>query len=163
MNKQDFYYSDGVPFHGIFKEIPMSGQWIKEEPKEPLYTTAYEDGDLRSARKVYMDSVNEYEAAIELTPSWEYWVGMLKTCVKIRREVDKWREEKYLKDQAQARRLLWAAAEKGNVSAQRILYEARKEEKAQQQRAKQEEHQSQKETDMLQDRLARLSELKIVK
>jgi len=163
VNKQDFYYSDGVPFHGIFKEIPLSGQWIKEEPKDPLYTVAYEDGELPSARKVYMDSVNEYEAAVQLTPSWEYWQGMLRLCVKIRREVDKWREEKYQKDQAEARRLLWAAAQKGNVSAQRILYEARKEEKAQQQRAKLEEHVSMKETDMLQDRLARLTTLKLAK
>jgi hypothetical protein len=141
----------------------MSGQWIKEEPKDPVYTIGYDDTDLPSARKIYMDSVNEYEAAVRLTPSWEYWKGMLKTCIKIRREIDKWREEKYQKDQAEARRLLWEAAQKGNVSAQRILYEARKEEKAQQQRAKQEEHQNQKETEMLQDRLARLTELKLAK
>lgn len=163
MNKSDFYYSDGVPFHGIFREVALSGQWIKEEPKPPVYTILEEDNDLPSAHKVYMHSMNEYEAAMQLVPSWEYWKNMLKTCVKIRRVVEKWREEKYQKDQAEARRLLWEAAKKGNVSAQRILYEARKEEKAQQIRAKEEESQSQKETEMLQDRIARLTTLQIAK
>lgn len=163
MDTQNFYYSDGVPFHGIFREIPMSGQWIKEEQKLPMYTIAYEDDELPSAKKVYLNSVNEYEAAVTLTPSWEYWQNMLKLCVKIRREVDKWREEKYQKDQAEARRLLWEAAKKGNVSAQRILYEARKEEQAQKIRERKQAHESEKETDMLQERIARLTELKIAK
>lgn len=162
MNKADFYYSDGVPFHGIFREIPMSGQWLKNEVKEPLYTINPEDDDLPSAFKVYMDSINEYEAALKLCPSWEYWKNMLKTCVKIRRVVDQWREEKYLRDQAAARKLLWEAAEKGNVSAQRILYEARKEEKQQAARQKRVEQESMKEQSMLEERLARLTELKVV-
>jgi hypothetical protein len=163
MNKEDFYYSDGVPFHGIFREIPMSGQWIKGEPKVPLYTIKDDDDDLPSARKIYMDSVNEYDAALRLTPSWSYWKHMVEHCVKIKRVIEEWREEKYQKDQAQARKLLWEAAQKGNVSAQRIIYEARKEEKEQKEREKRELHQSQKETDLLQDRLSRLTELKLAK
>jgi SOS response regulatory protein OraA/RecX len=163
MDTSKFYYSDGVPFHGIFREVPLSGQWIKNEPKEPVYTTKHEDDDLPSAYKIYMDCVNEYEAAVALTPSWEYWKNMLKICVKIRRVIEDWREEKYQRDQAIARRLLWDAAQKGNVSAQKLLYEARKEEREQKIREKIQQDQSTKETEMLENRLARLSELKIVK
>ena len=163
MNKQDFYYSDGVPFHGIFREIPLSGQWIKNEPKNPVYTTHYEDTDLPSAHKIYMSSLNEYDAAMKLVPSWEWWKNMLKICIRNRRQIDEWREEKYQKDQAEARELLWHAARKGNVSAQRILYEARKEEQQQKIRDRKQETESVRETEMLQDRLARLTELKLAK
>lgn len=163
MNKNDFYYSDGTPYHGIFDEIPMSGQYTKDEQKSALYTIEYEDTHLPSARKIYLECVNEFEAASRLVPNWEFWKNMLKTCVKIRRVVEQWREEKYQMDQAEARRLLWEAAKKGNVSAQRILYEARKEEKEQQQRVKAQTEQLTRETEMLQDRLARITELKAIK
>lgn len=163
MDKSKFYFSDGVPFHGIFRGVPLSGLWIKEEPKDPVYNIEPEDDDLPSAKKIYMESMNEYEAAIALTPSWEYWKNMLKTSVKVRRLIDDWREEKFQKDQAAARRMLWDAAKKGNVSAQRILYEARKEEQQQKLRQKKEVTQTIRETEMLEDRLARLTELKLVK
>lgn len=133
MDRSKFYYSDGVPFHGIFKEIPMSGQWIKEEPKEPVYTIEVQDSDLPSAHQIYMNSMNEYDAAVKLTPSWEYWQGMLKS-VKIKRMIENWREEKMLKDQAAAREMLWDQAKKGNVSAMKVLYESKKEEAEQKRR-----------------------------
>jgi hypothetical protein len=162
MNKNDYFYEDGMPFYGIFREISLSGQYTKEE-KFPLFTLQEEDDDLPSAHKIYMSAMNEYEAAIQIVPTWEFWKNMLKTSVKIRRVVDQWREEKYQKDQAAARRLLWEAAQKGNVSAQRILYEARKEEKQQAARQRRVEHESMKEQEMLQERLARLTELKVVR
>ncbi len=121
------HYTDGTPFHGIFREIPMSGQ-IEKEKMYPLYTTEEYDTDLPSAHKIYMNSENEYDAAIKLVGSYRFWINMVKTCVKIRRVVDEWRDEKLLKDQSIARALLWRAAEDGNVAAAKVLYESRKEE-----------------------------------
>lgn len=129
MDKSKFYYENGSEFYGIFREIPMSGSnnAIGKIPS-PSYTTNEDDDILPSAHKIYMDSMNEYEAAKQLVPTWEFWKNMLKTSIKVRKLVEAWREEKMLKDQAEARRMLWAQAEKGNVSAQKILYESKKEE-----------------------------------
>lgn len=160
MDKSKFYYSDGVPFHGIFREIPMSGQWIKEEPKAPLYTIAEEDDDLPSAHKIYMNSMNEYDAATQLTPSWSYWTFMLKTSIKIRRMVESWREEKMLRDQMKAKRLLWEQAEKGNIQAQKLLYESKKEEAQLNRVRRQKEQQENKEQDVLEGAYARLKAVK---
>jgi len=129
MDKSKFQYENGNPFYGIFREIPMSGSnnAIGDIPP-PSYTIAEEDDDLPSAHRIYMDSMNEYEAAKTLVPTWDSWKSMLKFSVKIRRMVESWREEKMMKDQASARRMLWEQAQKGNVTAQRILYESKKEE-----------------------------------
>ena len=129
MNKSNFYYENGNEFYGIFREIPMSGSnnAVGVIPP-PSYTLEEEDTDLPSAHKIYMESMNEYEAAKQLVPTYAFWKNMLRTSVKIRKLVEEWREEKMMKDQAQARRMLWEQANKGNVTAQRILYEAKKEE-----------------------------------
>lgn len=128
MDKDKFYFSDGRPFFGIFREIPMSGVWIKEEHKDPVYTILEVDDDLPSAHKIYMESLNEYDAAIKLVPTWSYWTQMIKHSIKIKRLLEAWREEKMLMDQAKAKALLWEQAAKGNISAQKILYESKKEE-----------------------------------
>ena len=132
MDKSRFYYENGNEFYGIFREIPMSGSncAIGVIP-EPTYTIEEEDTDLPSAHKIYMDSMNEYEAARKLVPSYTFWKNMLKTSIKVRRLIEEWREEKMMMDQAAARRLLWEQAQKGNVTAQRILYESKKEEQQQ--------------------------------
>ena len=163
MDKSKFYFSDGTPFYGIFKEIPMSGMWSKGEEKQPLYTIEEVDTDLPSAHYIYMNSVNEYDAAMKLVPTWAYWKQLLKGSIKVRRQVEDWREEKMLRDQAKAKNLLWEQAEKGNFQAQRVLYESKKEESdLKRQRRNQEERQS-KEKDVLEGTLERLSKLKVVK
>lgn len=156
MDKSDFYFSDGTPFYGIFKEIPMSGVWIKNEDKLPVYTTNEEDGELPSAHKVYMSAMNEYDAALKLVPTWSYWSNMLKQSVKIRRLIETWREEKMLQDQARAKALIWKQAEKGNIQAQKLLYESKKEEAAIR-RAEREQHEKHtKEKDTLEGAYERI-------
>lgn len=157
-----FHYEDGMPFYGIFREIPMSGQTTKEY-KPALYTIAEQDDDLPSAHRIYMNSQTEYDAALKLTNSWDYWKGMLRTSSKIRKVIEEWREEKMLKDQTVAKKMLWEAAENGNASAQRILYEAKKEEREMAARQKVKNKKAEKESAMLQDRIDRLTELKAVK
>lgn len=104
------------------------------EQYPPIYTMA--DTDRRgciSARRVYLESIDEYEAAIKLVGSWQHW----KKLCNIKLFVDgppegrsggweglkEWRKEKELRDKSRARDLLWKAAEEGNVSAQRTLYD----------------------------------------
>ena len=134
MDKSGFYYENGNEFYGIFREIPMSGSnhAVGVIP-EPTYTIEEQDTDLPSAHKVYMNSMNEYEAAKQLVPSYSFWKSMLKSSIKIRKLIEEWREEKMMKDQAEARKMLWEQAQKGNVTAQRILYESKKEEAQQRQ------------------------------
>lgn len=154
MDTSKFYYLDGSPFHGIFKEIPLTGQYMKEV-KPPVYT-------VQEAHDIYMECMNEYDAALKLTPSWEYWKGMLKASMKVRKVVEDWREEKMFKDQARARALLWEQAEKGNVSAQRILYESKKEEAQQRQAKRSQEKKQAAEQSTLEERYERLTQMKVV-
>ena len=156
-----FHYDDGSPFHGIFREIRLTGQYMKEY-KPPVYTIAEEDDDLPSAHKIYMASQTEYDAAIAMVGSWPFWKNMLKASSKIRAVVEDWREEKMLMDQSKAKEMLWEAAQKGNASAQRILYESKKEERAIASKQKKANIQAEKETAMIQDRLDRLTDLKVV-
>lgn len=126
MDKSKFYYPDGMPNFSIFHEIPLTGINNKIAHKgmnapDPVW-------HLDEAHEIYMNSMNEYEAAMQLVPTWAFWQEMLKKSSKIKRQVDLWREEKLMKDQARAKRLLWEQAEKGNVSAQKMLFEAKKEE-----------------------------------
>jgi len=160
-NKQDFYYTNGTPFNGIFKEIPLGGTHNVPEPNKPaMYTIQEQDQELPSAHKIYMASMNEYDAALKLTPSFVFWKQMLKCSVKIHRLILSWREEKMLRDQAEARRLLWVQAQKGSVPAQKILYESKKEE-AEQRKQKTSEAQE----DLRQQHLAEatISRLKVIK
>ena len=164
MNKQDFYLDNGHPFNGIFKEIPPNGvSKIKGRIPPPVYTILPEDNELPSAHKIFMESMNEYDAAMKLVPSWEYWKNMLRTSVRIAKLIDEWREEKLLKDQAAARQMLWDQAKKGNVSAQRILYESKKEEAAQKRQQKEIRNREIKEQEILEERLATITNLKVVK
>jgi len=160
--KEELYYEDDTPFYGLFKEIPMSGQAFKQK-LEPLYTIKEYDTDLPSAHRIYMASQTEYAAAMELTGSWEYWRGMLKS-IKIRRVINLWREEKLLQDQSRARELLWKVAiENNNVSAMKVLYESKREEAAQRKRSTAEDVQQAQEREILTERLNRLTQLKAVK
>lgn len=104
------------------------------EQYPPIYTMA--DTDRRgctSARRVYLESVDEYEAAIKLVGSWQHWKRLcnIKLFVEGPPEhrsegwegLKEWRKEKELRDKSQARELLWQAAKEGNVTAQRTLYD----------------------------------------
>ena len=115
-----------------------------------------------SAHTVYMDENTEYDAAMALTGSFDYWRTMLKSSTKIRKQIEIWREEKSLKDQAKARGILWREAEKGNTSAAKIIYEAKKEEQELKRREKAQTVRDTRETELLAERLRRLTDLKAI-
>jgi hypothetical protein len=84
-----------------------------------------------SAYEIYMDSANEYEAAMKLVGSMRHWRRLcgLKWFMEGDDEkafdgVKQWREDKALKDQAEQIKLLREQAEGGSVTAQKILLEA---------------------------------------
>lgn len=149
------YYQDKTPFYGIFREIPMSGQTTKEK-MDPLYTIKEHDDELLSAHKIYMGCPSEYDAAIKLVGSWRWWNRMIGSSSKIRKLIEDWRDEKLLKDQANARKLLWIEAEKGNVAAQKVLYESKKEEAEQKKREKDQTAQDSSNREILEARLQRI-------
>lgn len=111
------------------------------------------------ARKTYLESTNEYEAAMKFVTSWEHWRAIAAS-KRMGKHIALWRDEKEQLDKAAAKKLLWKSAEKGNVTAQKALYEYRQQEirkaakeeklsKAQQKALEAEERQN----EMLQDRL----------
>jgi hypothetical protein len=104
---------------------------------EPVYTLrSYERNGLPSAYQIYMDSINEYEAAIRLVGDMRHWRKLcsLKWFMDGVEEqqfdgLAQWRVDKAAKDQAEALYLLKQNAEGGNVTAQRTLLDAAKQAK----------------------------------
>lgn len=103
--------------------------WDKYPPVYTMYDV--DKRGLISARRVYMESTDEYEAAIKLLGSWQHWQKLCNN-ESFMNGPNKpegwegllaWRKEKELRDKSRARELLWEAAEAGNVTAQRTLYD----------------------------------------
>lgn len=152
MGLDKFYYKNGTPFYWLFEEVPVIGHHTLER-KEPVWPEGH-------GHKVYMESMNEYEAAIKLCPSYDFWKNMLKTSSKVNRLIEEWRDEKMLMDQARAKKLLWEQAEKGNVSAQKILYEQKREEAEQKNRQRKAVKEEQKHQEIAENVLSRLKVVK---
>lgn len=156
----------------IFDTISLSGanNMTEKSYRPPLYTTETKDTNgLVSAHRVYMDSTSEYEVAIKLVGSWDHWQYMLQHSKKVRLMIEDWREEKDLLDKTTAKELLWISAQKGSVTAQKALYEYRKQEikvekltKRQQAQKASEEEEDQRETELLRERLKRVTRPSIV-
>lgn len=79
-------------------------------------------------RKVFLESASEYEAAMCLVSDWKHW-QQLKACRKHKQFFEELALEKELQDLAKTKKLLWKAAENGNVSAQKILLDGFKKDK----------------------------------
>lgn len=75
---------------------------------------------VHEAREVFLKAATEYEAAMMLVTNWEHWVS-IKESLNNKRYIDEWMLEKELADIARTKNLLWKAANRGNVSAQKIL------------------------------------------
>jgi hypothetical protein len=104
---------------------------------------------LEEARKIILESATEYEAAMRLVTSWEHW-NAIRNQSKNKKVLDEMFLEKELLEITKTKKLLWKAAQSGNVSAQKILLEELNKEKNtikarrsenQQQLVKQEEEQ----------------------
>lgn len=115
----------------IFYEFNTS----RHEEYPPLYTMREDSwAGLPSAYRIYMTSASEYEAAMKLVGSWNHWQRLLNIPVFMNGPKDvgswaglhQWREEKEIQDRAMALLQLKENAEKGNVTAQKLIYEGEK-------------------------------------
>ena len=100
----------------------------------PVYTMKEHDyNGLISAYRVYMDSSDEYEAAMKLFGSWDafqmyldmepFFLGPHQNSRYKYKGVREWRKEKELRDKSEAKKLLWTSAKRGNVTAQKLIYD----------------------------------------
>ncbi len=110
-------------------------EFNKTEGYVPLYTMReHSYKELPSAYMIYMSAGGEYEAAMKLVGSWSHWQRLQKVKAFMYgvpesmqwRGLESWREEKELKDRAEAYNQLKTAAERGNVQAQKIVFEGMK-------------------------------------
>lgn len=148
------YYRE--PYHGgwrvgIFRLI-RAGETGGAGTERGVYT-------LEEGREAFMSSTTEYEAAMKLVSSWDHWKAIAKSPMNAR-YIDVWKEEKILSDQTKARKRLMQAADEGNVSAARTIYEAKKEEREQRERAKKQAQEEQYQNDILSKSAANIISLK---
>lgn len=97
----------------------------------PVYTLKpYPNNGLPSAYQIYMNAANEYDAAMQLVGDMRHWRRLcgLKWFMEGIEEksfdgLNQWREDKRMKDEADAIKLLKEQAENGSVTAQKTLYD----------------------------------------
>lgn len=105
------------------------------EDYPPIYTMRENEWrGLPSAYQIYRTCDTEYDAAMELVGSWLHWQKLLSSPIFMNGPrsgfawtgLNFWREEKDIRDRAEAYVLLKLNAEKGNVQAQKLLFEGDK-------------------------------------
>ena len=125
--------SRGAYRTNLFREFNT----ISHKDQPPMYTMHEEDRNgLPSAKRIYMEAESEYDAAMQLVGSWQHWKRLLR-CKPFTKGLpnqqweglDFWREEKEIRDKAEAFKQLKKSAAKGNVPAQRTIYEGNKQTK----------------------------------
>jgi len=91
------------------------------------YTLKYQDfvdptgHRYKSMYQIYMNCDSEYEAAIKILGSFPHW-KKLKRCSWFHDHIERWEEERNIRDEAIARSILVKLAETGNVTAARTLF-----------------------------------------
>lgn len=123
---------DFLDARGAMKTELLFAETIQAERKSrysPLYTLKERDGELPSAYRVYMSSVDEYEAAMKLLGSMRHWRRLCGLNWFMKGIPEKgfdglasWRKDMELRDKSKAKKQLKEAAEAGVVSAQQTLY-----------------------------------------
>lgn len=102
-----------------------------EENYPPVYTLkSFPHRGLPSAYQIYMNATNEYDAAMQLVGDMRHWRRLCGLKWFMEGLEDKsfegllqWREDKKMKDEAEAIKLLKEQAENGSVTAQKTLYD----------------------------------------
>lgn len=96
---------------------------------KPLYTLKEETKKgLPSAYQIYMQSVDEYDAAMKLVGSMAHWEKLLRCkwftdgVETVFRGVNSWREDMKKRDVSLAKRVLMEKANDGDISAAKALH-----------------------------------------
>lgn len=145
INSENYRDSDNRWRTGIFYRGDKAG---------PLGVYTFEEG-----RRVFLESATEYEAAMRFVTSYEHWKAIAKSA-HCKPMIELWREEKLLADQTKARQQLLKAADNGNLTAARVIYEAKKEERSQKERVKAQKQADQREEEILNRSQAKLISIK---
>ncbi len=108
----------------------------RHEDFPPIYTMRERPSQgLPSAYQIYMYSDSEYDAALKLVGSWQHWERLLKSKPFVHGMDDggqwvglqRWRDEKEVKERAVAYNQLRINAAGGQVQAQKMIFDGRKE------------------------------------
>lgn len=113
----------------LFLETIRGNEMAEKYP--PVYTMkTFDRRGCKSAYLIYMNSINEYDAAMKIVGDMRHWRKLcgLKWFMEGSDEksfdgLSQWRADKALKDQYEALTLLKEQAEDGSVTAQKILLE----------------------------------------
>ncbi len=73
-----------------------------------------------SVYKIYMSCESEYEAAQKILNSWKHWEFLCES-PWFAKELAKWREERDIRDAANAKSILMEESFKGNVTAAKAV------------------------------------------
>lgn len=95
----------------------------------PYTLKEYDFDGYISMYRVYMEADTEYEAAKILLNSWKHW-EILAESPMIGGYIQKWREERDIKDAALAKAVLIKETKAGNTSAAKAVLEASTKRKA---------------------------------
>lgn len=115
---------------GLFVETDRSGETA-------MYSLKVDGQDgYPSAYRIFMESVDEYEAAMKLVGNLDHWKKLcsLKWFVEGRPEVghiglNAWREHMTLRDESMAKKILMEKAQQGDTAAAKKLLDVAKQEK----------------------------------
>ena len=126
---QPFYsHMNHFAHRAMFAEMQM-GYRKGEELPEPIYTLKqFHKPGLISAYQLYMESADEYEAALKICPTLHEWERLCKTKWFVEGHapvgfegIKVWREHMRMRDESLAKRQLIATTREGNVTAAKAL------------------------------------------
>lgn len=106
---------------GLFHEF----KYQHNMPWTPYTLKEYDHLGNLSMHKIYINCSTEYEAAITLLGNWTHW-KKLCACNWFKPYKEAWDEERRLKEETIAKKILIDEAEAGSVPAAKTLYEGPK-------------------------------------
>lgn len=122
-----------VDVRGVYRTESLFKETIRPivaESYDPVYTIKEKDNEYPSMYRIYMESVDEYDAAMKLVGSMAHWEKLcaLKWFKTGRTEVgfrglDAWREDMRQRDLSYAKAKLKKAADNGDITATRKLHD----------------------------------------
>ena len=82
----------------------------------------YDWNNTISMQNIYVECTSEYEAAMTLVGSWNHWLK-LKRCKWFMPYLEAWEIQRKLREESEAKKQLLEAAEDGNVTAAKAIFD----------------------------------------
>lgn len=106
---------------GLFHEFKN----FHKQEWSPYSLKDYDNNGSLSMHNIYIECATEYEAAITLVGNWSHWKKLCE-CNWFKPYKQAWDDERRLKEETMAKRILLKEAEYGSVPAAKTLYEGQK-------------------------------------